>query len=374
MKNFRTYLSLLTLVFSFSFVFAQSGYRVEEVPNVQLQDYRHFVSDPEGVLSASDLAQLNQELLELRDSLTVQVAVVILPAIDVWEYGDSRTFANELFNDWGIGAKDKDNGLLILLQTAEGHREVTFETGYGMEGVLTDGVSRLIQTKLMIPFFKNEEWGAGLMAGLSEIRNVIEGDSEILRAEQERVDRENREFMNTLKFFTIWNLLGIGVVYFVDTRQRKRLGQLSLSYNQYLQKKDSVPTSMGILALVFLIGFIIYAILKSMVSKNSISTDLQPSILCEHCGQKGSVKYRGVQIARQARIGRDGLNAHKFYCQNCGYSNEIMTPFKYIAPIHRTSGSGPWGKGVGGGFGGGFGGGGSWGGGMSGGGGASTKF
>ena len=81
----------------------------------------------------------------------MEIAIVVLPAIDGDTYGSAREFANELFNTWSIGKKETDRGLLIQLITNEDNRENTFEVGYGLEGELTDGLCKLIQKHRMIP-------------------------------------------------------------------------------------------------------------------------------------------------------------------------------------------------------------------------------
>lgn len=363
-------ISLLILASSFVCVQAQKEYRVKDVPNIQLRDRTQFVSDPEGVLSESDLSTLNREILEMRDSLTVQVAIVILPAIDGRRYGDAREFANELFNDWGIGIKNADNGLLILLLTAEGHREITFETGYAVEGVLTDGLSKLIQTKAMVPHFQEGEWGAGLISGLSEIRKAMEGDSELLLAEEERQAQEDAEFASVLKAIGRWNIFGLLVIYLTERWLLQRMKRKTISYKQFIKRKDAIPSIMLVHLVLFTVAFFIYSIFKAIFSNSKRQKTLEHFIRCEHCGHQGLVKFDGSSIARKARLGTNGLRSYQFHCDSCGHAHEVLIPFSYIAPASRSGSSGPWGGG-GGGFGGG---GGSWGGGMSGGGGASTRF
>lgn len=363
--------SLLLFISFHGNVGAREQYRVKDVPNVQLQDYTQFVSDPEGVLSPTDRSELNRQILELRDSLTIQIAIVIIPAIDEWKYSDARDFANSLFNDWGIGEKENDNGLLILLLTQRDQREITFETGYGVEGVLTDGICKLIQTNVMIPYLKEEQWGKGLLEGLAEIKRVMNGDSEILRAEQNRIAQEEKELKGILAFGGLWNLLGVGAFYYLDHKQRKREKNSALNYRQYIRKKENESTSLILLVFMFLIGWVVYEVLNAIFGKKHSVGDSDHQILCENCGQKGLVKYQGKKIVREARITQKGLYGHQFHCKNCGYTNELLVPFDYITPTKRFGSGGGFG-GFGGGFGGG--GGGSWGGGMSGGGGASTRF
>ena len=130
---------------------AQRRYSVNDVPNVQLLDCQQYVGDPDNVISYEDTHILNSKLQEMRDSLNIQSAVMVLPAIDE-EYDSAKIFAAELFSVWGLGDKDTNQGLLILLITGEGEREIAFETGYGLEDKLPDGICKLIQTNKMKPF------------------------------------------------------------------------------------------------------------------------------------------------------------------------------------------------------------------------------
>ena len=117
---------ILALLFFYADVEAQHRYTVKDVPNVQLQDYTRYVSDPENVLKKDNIVILDKRIAYLRDSIGVETAIVVLPAIDTGRYGSAKEFATELFNTWGIGDKETHNGLLILLLTADGEREIVF--------------------------------------------------------------------------------------------------------------------------------------------------------------------------------------------------------------------------------------------------------
>ena len=110
-----------------------NGYTVTDVPNPRHEGSYNWVSNPDLILSTSTVREINVMLSQLEDSLSIEVAVVALSSIgeDV-----PRQFAHELFEYWGIGKKADNNGLLIFLVLDQ--REVTFETGYGLEGVLSD--------------------------------------------------------------------------------------------------------------------------------------------------------------------------------------------------------------------------------------------
>ena len=69
---------------------------------------------------------------------------------------DCFNFCHQLLNKWGVGKKDKNNGLVILLVTDQ--RCIQFYTGYGLEGVLPDAICKRIQTRYMIPYLKDGNW------------------------------------------------------------------------------------------------------------------------------------------------------------------------------------------------------------------------
>ena len=154
-------------------------YKVKDVPNVQLLDSLQYTSDPDKIIPSVQRDSLNAICVLLRKQTGSQMAIVVLPAIDLKEYNDAREFANKLFNTWKLGEKGKDNGILLLLLTSKDQREITFEVGYGLEEYLPDGLCKLIQTKLMIPKMKGGDYGGGLIAGASEIQGILMGKSEM---------------------------------------------------------------------------------------------------------------------------------------------------------------------------------------------------
>jgi uncharacterized protein len=86
-----------------------------------------------------------------------------------------ETYANELYRNWGIGKKGEDKGVLILLALQE--RRVKIETGYGVEGILPDGLVGQILDDSVIPYFKKGQYGEGLYNGLVSVSQVIAKDA-----------------------------------------------------------------------------------------------------------------------------------------------------------------------------------------------------
>lgn len=141
---------------------------VKEVPNVHLVDSTQFVSNPNGVLSASAVAQINQMVRQVWRNSTCELVVV---AVDDIEPNDIDQFATELYEAWGIGKKDKDNGVLMVI--AKNGRRAVIRTGYGTEGVLPDITAGRILRNDMFPNFKQEDYDAGVIAGVNQVAQIL---------------------------------------------------------------------------------------------------------------------------------------------------------------------------------------------------------
>lgn len=145
-------------------------YSVADVPNPRNESVFNWVCNPNHILDDSSVEKVNNMLSQLEDSLSIEVAVVALPSIGE----DTPTeFAHKLFEHWGIGKKTDDNGLLILLVLDQ--RKVTFETGYGLEGVLPDALCFRIQQKAMVPWFKNGDFNEGMVQGVQAVTLTLYG-------------------------------------------------------------------------------------------------------------------------------------------------------------------------------------------------------
>ena len=143
-------------------------YTVQTVPNPITADAHTFVSNPDGILKPEYVQQMNVLIDSLRSKTGAEIAVAAVTSIGQADY---NMFANELFKAWGVGAKNKDNGVLILFVLDI--RKVKIEVGYGVEGVLTDAACKDIIEENMIPEFKAGNYDAGLVAGLNQISKII---------------------------------------------------------------------------------------------------------------------------------------------------------------------------------------------------------
>ncbi len=148
---------------------------VAAVPNPREQD-GGWVSDPAGAIAARR-SDINATIAELERQTSVEIAVVVLPSIGEFV---PKEFATELFNRWGVGKKDKDNGLLVLQVLDQ--RRVEIETGYGLEGALPDVKCRWIIDDIAIPFFKAGSFSDGHYEMVRALERGVR-DAEIGRQE-----------------------------------------------------------------------------------------------------------------------------------------------------------------------------------------------
>ncbi|MDE6326438.1 MAG: TPM domain-containing protein [Duncaniella sp.] len=149
--------------------FVAGAVTVDEVPNVHVADRTRYVSNPDGVLSAEAVSRLDAQLASIWQSTSAEVVVVAIDEID-----PSMTpaeFATALFEKWGVGKKDKDNGVIVLI--SRGDRKAVIRTGYGVEGALPDIIAGRIIRNVMAPDFRNGDYDAGTIAAVGAIGEVL---------------------------------------------------------------------------------------------------------------------------------------------------------------------------------------------------------
>ena len=96
-----------------------------------------YVCNPAGILSQAACDSIDSMLYALEQQTGIETVVAVVPSIGE---EDCFNFCHQLLNKWGVGKKDKNNGLVILLVTDQ--RCIQFYTGYGLEGVLPDAICK----------------------------------------------------------------------------------------------------------------------------------------------------------------------------------------------------------------------------------------
>jgi uncharacterized protein len=131
-----------------------------------------FVNDYAQLFSASEKAQLEVKLSNYEKQSGNEIAVVSIKSLN----GDTiENYAVSLFDDWNIGKKGKDNGILLLI--AKDDREMRIEVGYGLEPELTDiEASHLIQN-VLAPAFREEKYFDGVNNAADLIIQKLGGEN-----------------------------------------------------------------------------------------------------------------------------------------------------------------------------------------------------
>lgn len=146
------------------FIFTGIGFCEE----AKFQDYTGYVNDYADILSGETKAKLTALSQEIEDKTTSQSAIL---TVNTTSPLDIETYAVKVFERWGIGQKDKNNGVLILVAVKD--RKVRIEVGYGLEGAIPDALAKNIVEKYMIPFFKKGDYDAGILQAAAAVSKLI---------------------------------------------------------------------------------------------------------------------------------------------------------------------------------------------------------
>ena len=410
MKRFLAYILFFVAFFSLG----ATTYKVSDVPNVHVQNRTRYLSNPDGIISPEAQVHIDSLFSQIWRETSVEAVCVVVDDIDPQDYD---TFATDLFTAWGVGKKDNDNGLLILV--VKDLRKAVIRTGYGVEGALPDIISSRILREQMFPQFKEGDYDEGVYNGVKRIYDVLSDPSlrdELMSKNQNDAGEEVNFREEVLPALVGWSILltvlMTAYVIFSYSSLRKKSRKV-----KYEQLKNN---GFGALVATFL-GFgppvIAYAINKYFMSKvrkespvcahchvpkvmmpqkegimrltpvqiteSNIGSVEYDAWQCPKCGDVEVIEYPGSRkfeacpycgARAEAFVGDDvlknptyysqGQGVHRYVCRHCGK----MMAVAFIIPmlVRHVSSGGSGGFGGGGGFSGG-----SFGGGMTGGGGAS---
>lgn len=186
MKNnsFITIILALLLVVAFSSCRKQTNHskesskpsRTHVVTSINPKDLPEVPASPVldlvGVLNDDDVETITSQIEELDSLGWAQVAVVIVD--DLHGYNGVR-YATAVGKKWGVGHKDKNDGIVILVKpkTADSKGEAAITTGLGMQEILPDHTCKRIIDEKMIPEFKQERYGHGIIIAIGLIAKIL---------------------------------------------------------------------------------------------------------------------------------------------------------------------------------------------------------
>lgn len=217
------------LIFFISLLFSQillaKEYSPEDIVNPNKADRRVYVADPADLVSPSAQAQANKILWNLRQQTGAEAVVVVVP--NTGDY-TREEFAVKLFDNWGVGKSDNDNGVIILIVPDQ--REAWIATGYGVEGVIPDIAATKIVNRSVVPYMKQNNLDGAVVAVAQDVATVLsqpEAAEELKSKNKEAWDQMHESDVTSEDFaaFILMVVISLFIIswvkFIVDSRSLK---------------------------------------------------------------------------------------------------------------------------------------------------------
>lgn len=196
------------------------------------------VNDFANLLDIQSKNNLESKLRDYKNKTSIEVVVVIVPSLDGLTV---EAYTLNLAQRWGVGDKQKDNGVVLLV--APNERKVRIEVGYGMEPDLTDAQAGRIIRNVIIPHFRNQQMQEGILAGTNAVLGTLGSTPFEARIEERKAAEEKsladkkRRNEETAAFMTVAGvvllvLLVLGMGVFVIYKFFKNREELRKQYRQ----------------------------------------------------------------------------------------------------------------------------------------------
>ena len=162
---------LLALAFAGVVAFAPLAHAQDSTAGPPVPAPVGLVNDNAGIIPEAERTELEAFLNQLKEKTGVEFAVLTMRTTAPLTPSEYKT---RVFDQWKLGKKGQDTGLLLLVALEE--REARFETGYGLEGILPDGLQSRIFREEMAPRFRNGDYAGGIRAGVVTVATIIAKD------------------------------------------------------------------------------------------------------------------------------------------------------------------------------------------------------
>jgi uncharacterized protein len=209
MTNVRFFFLFIMLLITAVVVCAQP-----QVPPLQQR-----VTDFTNTLSYNEWRTLESRLKQFEDSTSTQIEVLLINSLDGADIFD---YAMKVFDENKIGAKSKNNGVLIVV--AKEDHKIRITTGYGLEGVLTDALTTQIIEREIKPYFKASNYYAGLSSGISSIMAATAGEYKV------QARGKNAPMITVILVMIFFGVIGAFVLPFLAGRRRYVIGSRGSIY------------------------------------------------------------------------------------------------------------------------------------------------
>jgi uncharacterized protein len=167
------------------------------------------VVDEANIINQATRTALTEKLTALEAKTSDQLVVVTLKSLQGTSIED---YGYQLGRQWGIGQKGKNNGALLIVAPTE--RKVRIEVGYGLEGTLTDALTKIIIENAILPRFRAADFAGGITRGTDDIIQVLSGDAEAFKqqvAAKDALRKQPSSGDHALLFSLFW----VGLLFFI---------------------------------------------------------------------------------------------------------------------------------------------------------------
>ena len=176
----------------------------QEIPTL-----KKYVNDLANVLPAPDESRIDTLCSEIEKNWTIEIAVLTVQSTEPMSIEE---YALKTFEKNGIGKKDKDNGLLIVVAIQD--RKWRFEVGYGLEPIINDAKAGRIGRTYLTPYFKEEKYGEGLYYAVDAVNKVIQAGGDISIISEQGISEE-MAINNIILFLIVFFFVLLPLILFI---------------------------------------------------------------------------------------------------------------------------------------------------------------
>jgi len=177
------------------------------------------VIDQAQILSNSEKVELENYLLTLHQETGIQLAVLTIPSLDE---EDIESYGLKVARSWELGSKETNSGGLLLVSLKE--REIRIEVGYGLEPTLTDTKCGLIIRNVITPYFRNGDYGTGIIQGIKNMAGIVTSDETLIdKSVAKGKDSKNEAAIVSVTFFGVY--LTIIMIIIMNSKKRNKSGK-----------------------------------------------------------------------------------------------------------------------------------------------------
>lgn len=138
-------------------------------------DPPRLVNDLAEIFTPEQVQQLERKLVNFNDTTSTQITVVTVKSLNGYDKAD---FAFKIGEQWGVGQKGRNNGIVVLVKPKSGNEagQAYIGIGYGLEGVIPDAISKRVIESEMIPYFKENNYFGGIDAATTTLMELASGE------------------------------------------------------------------------------------------------------------------------------------------------------------------------------------------------------